>query len=778
MSRYKIKNRIVWPDLSIKNHMVFNVNDKFEKLTGFLKEEIIGKSTKELCKMLRIDPQTNLENVENTCNCFIFTKNYQPREVTISIKNIGPNEKKLYIKEVANSRLEDKLPFITSIMQCNEKGIAVYSGINGIILKTNEKFLSLNIFKNNTNNCVGMKIKEALTKFKCYDLENYVLTVIKTGKAHHKNGVKYSASNTRYMYLDISLYPIYFKGDLKYIVHTINDVTERVASRKIIEKQNKEFEAILENMSDELVIFNKDFEFIAGNKLAKDNPLLYYNKTIKVDEMYKQAKFYRNVQVYDEIGNKIDFDNFPLKRIIKGEKFLNYRYIIKDDTIVLNKEISGTPIYDSEGNFIAGVVVYRDITERLKQEENLYIRAQYETLNRIIENLDLGFVRISYPEFNYININQKAYKLLKEFNPQLQSPSAVKGESIFSINFQESFINRIIEKFSSKKISTCTEIYEFNIEGEDVFSKFIYQPLYGLNNEIVEIIIISIDITEEFKAKEKMKEAIKIQDEIYANVAHELKTPLNVLFSANQMMSIYLQNDNLEINKEKFISYNSNIKQNCYRLIKIVNNIVDLSKGKAGFLELNLSNENIVEIVENIAQSVSTYVNSKGIRIIFDTDVEEKIIACDPSLIERIILNLISNAVKFSNSNSEIFINLYDKNDCIEINVKDNGVGIERKYLSSIFKRFYQVDKTLSRNSEGSGIGLSLVKTFVEMHYGKISVESEVGKGSTFKIELPAIKLENINNGERINNVKKSNYRDDKIEMINLEFSDIYELKN
>ncbi len=773
MIRYKVKKKIVKPLLNIKNNIVFSVNDKLEKFTGFLGQELIGKSVVEIGKMFKVDSQINLDNIKDPCNCFLFTKDNEPREVTITVENINYQEKNFYIKECNNSRLEDRLPFIYSNMMSSETGIAIYGVDNGIILQANEKFLSLNLFKNSIDICNGMKIKEVSAKFGGSNLESSFLTVVKNGKEVQKKEIKCHIPSKGDVFLDISLYPVCIKGDLKYVVHTFDNVTERVVGKKIIEKQNQEFEAILENMSDELMIFNKDFECITGNKLAKDNPLLYYSKTKRIDEMYEQAKFYRNVEVYDELGNKIGFDNFPLKRIIKGEKFVNYRYTIKDDTSVFNKEISGTPIYDSDGNFIAGVVVYHDITEKIKQEESLYIRAQFETLYRIIENLDLSFVRISYPEFNYIDINQKAYKLLKVFNPQLQSQSFVLGKSIFDLNLKKSCFNKVFEKIYSNNSDSYTEIYKVQIDGEDTYNKFIYQPLYGLNNEKVEIIVIGIDITEEIKAKEKMKETIKIQDEIYANAAHELKTPLNVLFSANQMMSIYLQNGSLEDNKEKLSNYNYNIKQNCYRLIKIVNNIVDLSKSKAGFLKINLSNENIVEIVENIAQSVSSYVNSKGIRIAFDTDVEEKIIACDPNLIERIMLNLISNAVKFSNPKSEIFINVYDKGSSIEIDVMDKGLGIEKKYLDSIFERYYQVDKTLSRNSEGSGIGLSLIKTFVEMHNGKISVESEVGKGSTFKIELPAIVLDNI---ENTNNKNHFNYVDNKIEMINLEFSDIYEL--
>ncbi len=274
----------------------------------------------------------------------------------------------------------------------------------------------------------------------------------------------------------------------------------------------------------------------------------------------------------------------------------------------------------------------------------------------------------------------------------------------------------------------------------------------------------------EDNSSNKIKETLKIQDEIFANVSHELKTPLNVIFSANQLIEFYLKNSLIEDNKEKIFKNINTIKQNCYRFIKLINNIVDISKMNSGFLRVNLSNENIVDITENIVQSISEYINGKDISIIFDTNTEEKIMACDPEKIERVILNLISNAIKFTNKDGSIFVNLIDKGDTVEIDVKDTGIGIEEKYLNNIFGRFEQVNKSLSRNAEGSGIGLSLVKSIVEMHDGKISVESKVGEGSIFKIELPVKTIEEtkvIEQSKAINN---------KIEMINIEFSDIYSI--
>jgi len=288
---------------------------------------------------------------------------------------------------------------------------------------------------------------------------------------------------------------------------------------------------------------------------------------------------------------------------------------------------------------------------------------------------------------------------------------------------------------------------------------------------IIFIKYISNFMYEEVKKKNQVNKELKklliSHEEFIANISHELKTPLNVIFSAIQLFQMYCDKGSLEERRGTIVKYLDSMKLNSYRLSKLINNIVDSSKIQAGFFKLNLSNNNIVEVVEEIVMSVTNITDSKGIYIIFDTDTEEKIIACDPEMIQRIVLNLISNAIKFSNEGDEILVDFKDKNEFIEISVKDNGIGIEEKNLDMIFHRFKQVDKSLSRNSEGTGIGLSLVKSIVELHGGIIYAESEFGKGSKFTVKLPAAKV------LEENKIYNSKVRSED-ENIRVELSDVY----
>ncbi|MDO4402267.1 MAG: HAMP domain-containing sensor histidine kinase, partial [Clostridiaceae bacterium] len=190
------------------------------------------------------------------------------------------------------------------------------------------------------------------------------------------------------------------------------------------------------------------------------------------------------------------------------------------------------------------------------------------------------------------------------------------------------------------------------------------------------------------------------------------------------------------------------------------------------FLKMDFTNYDIVNLVEDITMSIVPYVEEKQIDIIFDTEVEELEIRCDPDKIERVVLNLLSNAVKFTETGGNIDVNiaLVDDNKWVEISVKDDGIGIPKHMRKFIFERFIQVDKSYNRNKEGSGIGLALVKSLVELHGGRVYLKDDTEKGCNFIVLLPNVIEENV-----VIKEKESRYKSS-VDRISIEFADIYEL--
>jgi signal transduction histidine kinase len=339
-------------------------------------------------------------------------------------------------------------------------------------------------------------------------------------------------------------------------------------------------------------------------------------------------------------------------------------------------------------------------------------------------------------------------------------------------------------KIIQKKECITNEEWVKYPDGRLVLLDTVKTPYFDSKGNILGLIGVSRDITERSKKEElqksieeerrilnELKETDRIKTEFFANISHELRTPINVIFSALQMEELMLEgylNENGCTDKFK---YTKMMKQNCYRLLRLISNLIDITKIDTDYFHINKTNNDIVSIVENITLSVAEYIENKGISVTFDTDIEEKIIAYDPEKIERIILNLLSNAVKFTPRGGNITVKIEDKDSDICIRVKDTGRGIPHNKVNSIFERFVQVDKSLARNHEGSGIGLSIVKALVELHGGTISVTSKEGEGSEFIIYIPC---ELVESEASFKSEGYSQSRESYIEKINIEFSDIY----
>lgn len=332
--------------------------------------------------------------------------------------------------------------------------------------------------------------------------------------------------------------------------------------------------------------------------------------------------------------------------------------------------------------------------------------------------------------------------------------------------------------------------YECKIEEKLNFNSVKYIYLLKINNNLLGCIHIYYEnkpkkINEEFikyiciilsfiKDKKNLKHAVEIESlksEFFANLSHEFKTPLNIILSTVQLVMNYIEVNNEYPDYNMFNKCLSNIKQNSYRILKIANNLIDMSKIDGNFYSINMGNYNIVEVVENIVQSLAEYMKDNKRNIIFDTMEEEIITACDPDQIERIILNLLSNAMKFTSHGGNIYVDMEVNDRCnkVIIKISNDGEKINFEDRLRIFERFTQSESLLTRRAEGTGIGLTLVKSLVKLHNGEVYVNTEFEEGTQFCIELPIRKIKKFKN----NNVREKSIVS-KVEKFNIEFSDIY----
>ena len=259
----------------------------------------------------------------------------------------------------------------------------------------------------------------------------------------------------------------------------------------------------------------------------------------------------------------------------------------------------------------------------------------------------------------------------------------------------------------------------------------------------------------------KLRNKKELQEDFILNISHDLRSPLNVILSILQCYKYSINNP------DKIIEYLDSIKRNGYKILKLINNLIDSTKLDRDHYKLTKENVDIISLVEWNISNIDKYAHQKNISLVFDTNVEDCVMAVDIEAIDRIIVNLLSNAIKFSPNGSCIYINALKNNNSITISVRDQGIGIPLDEQKDIFNRFVQSTKNNKNEYSGSGIGLDLVRRLVEAHDGTIELESEENHGSEFRVKLPIVTLDDNNNTSYL-------HAKDKVEVLEVEFSDIY----
>lgn len=503
-------------------------------------------------------------------------------------------------------------------------------------------------------------------------------------------------------------------------------------------------------------IFKED-KSVIGTYISSDSEI--YKKTIN-NEDYSGDIIIEGNGYITRMQPLLDKDKKVIGAIGIGNKVLN-QYLEETLNNVKFGETGYAYILDSKGNVI---IHPSDVGKNVKDCD--FVQDMFSNKNGVVEYTYNGIKKVAY--YKYFEDWQWYIVITANYDELISSSRVILQTAIFAALIII-ILGGIIAVFLSNnlvkpinKLKSCMEIAEkgdLTVQCE-INSK---DEIGALSESFNKMLAENKHLLEETLQYDKLK------TEFIANMSHELRTPLNIIFSTVQLFDLVISSDK-ETDDIKIRNYIEVIKQNCYRLIRLVNNLIDITKIDSGFMKIEIRNNNIVEVVEDIVQSTIEYANYMSRTIIFDTDVEEKIMAFDAEKLERILLNLISNAIKFTEPGDKISIDLFDKGDKVIISVKDTGRGIKEENISQLFERFKQVDPLLSRSHEGSGIGLNIVKALVELHEGTIEVKSKYNVGTEFIISIPAKIIDE--ESENHANVKYSEQAN--IENINIEFSDIY----
>lgn len=226
-------------------------------------------------------------------------------------------------------------------------------------------------------------------------------------------------------------------------------------------------------------------------------------------------------------------------------------------------------------------------------------------------------------------------------------------------------------------------------------------------------------------ALNELKKVDVAKSQFMANISHELRTPLNAIIGSSEILKDNVLGT-LNAKQEKYIE---NIYSSSKHLLQLINDILDISKIASGKMTLNYSEFYIKDVVLQMVEHVKSYAPDKKMQIVMEFEPEDFILQADAAKIKQILYNLLSNAVKFTGQGGEISIRVYKRDAVAEFIVLDTGIGIAEQDQQRVFVEFEQVDNSYTREYEGTGLGLPLVKKMVEMHGGYVYLKSVLGQG-------------------------------------------------
>src|SRR6266478_4720241 len=358
-------------------------------------------------------------------------------------------------------------------------------------------------------------------------------------------------------------------------------------------------------------------------------------------------------------------------------------------------------------------------------------------LDSMIENIpNMIFVKDA-KELRFVRLNRAGEDLLGVSRDELIGKNDF---DFFPTEQAEHFVSLDRETL---RIGRLVDIPEEVIQTKSKGARILHTkkiPILDAAGEPSFLLGISEDITESrktqeavYQAQEEAERANRAKSEFLASMSHELRTPLNAILGFSELLSDDTSDKFDKGTRRRFLDQ---IHSSGQHLLQLINDILDLSKVEAGQMELHLESVELGSVIQDVRATTEPLALSKSITLNTESKREISLIA-DSAKVKQMLLNLVSNAIKFTPSGGRIDIRVRRLESWVEIAVSDSGIGIAKEDLGRLFAEFQQLDAGPGRQQEGTGLGLALTKRFAELHGGQVIVESELGKGSTFTLRLP-----------------------------------------
>ena len=560
------------------------------------------------------------------------------------------------------------------------------------------------------------------------NIEDIVAQIRKQGYVKHFEFEALHSDGKRIWLLMNARKNCQLKGETFTIDGFVHDITERkVAEEKLKQTKQKYRQAynllqgVLESPKD-VVIFalDKEYRYLAFNK----------NHRVTMEQIWG---------VNIEVGiSMLSYITYPadrekarmnFNRALAGEEFTLVEEYGDSSLNRLWYSNTYSPLKDDDKNIIGLTLVLIDITDRKKAE----IRIAEEVARwRILIEQSLDGIVVLDQNGKVYEVNQKFADMLGYSREEMLQLHVWDWDTQWTREELMEIIKNVDE--SGNHFETYHRLKDGTTINVEISSN---GALFG---EQKLIFCVCRDFTERklaedmlLNAKLAAEDASRSKGEFLATMSHELRTPLNSIIGFSDMM---LSGNVGDLN-EKQAKYINHISTGGKHLLELINDILDLSKIEAGKMEIQYESFSVSDVIEEVTMLIAPLALKKKIDLNIQVEPQLGSINADKIKFKQILYNLASNAIKFTPEKGYVGITANLVDNMLKISVTDNGIGISTKDLCRLFQPFQQLNSYMTREHEGTGLGLILVKKYVEMHGGSVWVESEVGKGSTFTYSIP-----------------------------------------
>jgi PAS domain S-box-containing protein len=493
------------------------------------------------------------------------------------------------------------------------------------------------------------------------------------------------------------------------------EIVERKKAEKSLDQERGQLRAVIESLDEAVGVWNADGSLV----LINDATARLYGFEIK-EEMLKHLSEYADVQVRTIDGCELSQEEWPPSRVLRGETFSNWeleQFIpsIKKRFIGSN---SGIPVRDASGKIILGVVRILDITERKKAEEAL--REAERKYRELVRLAPAAIYEIDVKTRRFMTVNDAMVSITGYTREELL---AMDPADITIGNSRSLFEARSAMTGAGKKPDTTVEYKIKTKDGRVLDAILSVTFMADEQGRPVSATVVAYDITESKKA-----EAIK--DDFIGMVSHELKTPLTVVTGAiNVAMTA-------GVPEEEKAALLEDAAWGAENMADIVDNLLELSRYQSNRLVLSSSSVDLKEVVERVVAQSSK--KSSKHQVVSAVPSSLPTVSADLVRVQRVLDNLIDNAVKYSPDGGQVTVDAKQEGTNLVISVSDQGIGISEEGRQKLFQPFGRLEATVPGTAiKGIGLGLVVCRRLVEAHGGKIWVESDPGRGSTFFFSLP-----------------------------------------